>query len=160
MQRPSLSNAIRRPAPSQLEPRKGSNARDAGTRDAGPIGPAAACAAVRSAPGRDRAESRPYTHFAGKDKQTRVVLSIAHELSGLGSTRVVRFSGPLKEGGDGPDTVATGPKDAEVQGCFEPLGAAGAVGNGRGGDSRDVGAAISALPAALRGRRLVRALGQ
>src|SRR6184192_3576597 len=73
MKRPSLSNAIRRPAPSQLEPRKGSNARDAGTRDAGPIGPAAACAAVRSAPGRDRAESRPYTHFAGKDKQTRVV---------------------------------------------------------------------------------------
>src|SRR6266852_2304967 len=87
-------------------------------------------------------------------------LSIAHEVSGLGSTRVVRFSVPKGSGDDGTGTVATGPENAEVQGRFEPLGAAGAVGNGRGGDSGGVGAAISALPAALRGRRAPRAAGQ
>src|SRR6266568_4227157 len=88
------------------------------------------------------------------------LMSIAHELSGLGSTRVVRFSAPKGSGGDGTGTVATGPENAEVQGRCEPLGAAGAVGNGRGGDSGGVGAAISALPAALRGRRATRAAGQ
>src|ERR1700674_3171056 len=36
MERPSFQTRFRRPAPSQLEPREGSNARDAGTRDAGP----------------------------------------------------------------------------------------------------------------------------
>src|SRR5712692_4448892 len=87
-------------------------------------------------------------------------VSIAHEVSGLGSTRVVRFSVPKGSGDDGTGTVATGPENAEVQGRFEPLGAAGAVGNGRGGDSGGVGAAISALPAALRGRRVPRAAGQ
>src|SRR5712691_1172840 len=87
-------------------------------------------------------------------------VSIAHEVSGLGSTRVVRFSVPKGSGDDGTGTVATGPENAEVQGRFEPLGAAGAVGNGRGGDSGGVGAAISALPAALRGRRAPRAAGQ
>src|SRR5260370_33198862 len=87
-------------------------------------------------------------------------MSIAHEVSGLGSTRVVRFSVPKGSGDDGTGTVATGPENAEVQGRFEPLGAAGAVGNGRGGDSGGVGAAISALPAALRGRRAPRAAGQ
>src|SRR5712691_11174320 len=90
----------------------------------------------------------------------RIWLSIAHEVSGLGSTRVVRFSVPKGSGDDGTGTVATGPENAEVQGRFEPLGAAGAVGNGRGGDSGGVGAAISALPAALRGRRAPRAAGQ
>src|SRR5712692_8640405 len=78
-------------------------------------------------------------------------VSIAHEVSGLGSTRVVRFSVPKGSGDDGTGTVATGPENAEVQGRFEPLGAAGAVGNGRGGDSGGVGAAISVLPAVLQG---------
>src|SRR5437588_989738 len=69
MERLSLSNSVRRPAPSQLEPRKGSNARDAGTRDAGPSALPRLRATVRSAPGRDRAESRAYTHLPGKDKR-------------------------------------------------------------------------------------------
>src|SRR6266849_8996221 len=100
--------------------------------------------------------SRPAEHLA----MLGDFLSIAHEVSGLGSTRVVRFSVPKGSGDDGTGTVATGPENAEVQGRFEPLGAAGAVGNGRGGDSGGGGAAISALPAALRGRRAPRAAGQ
>src|SRR6266436_5001671 len=102
----------------------------------------------------------PYIGCDRRGKNPLPLLSIAHEVSGLGSTRVVRFSVPKGSGDDGTGTVATGPENAEVQGRFEPLGAAGAVGNGRGGDSGGVGAAISALPAALRGRRAPRAAGQ
>src|SRR5713226_8949609 len=101
-----------------------------------------------------------FTPWAAGGKRAISTVSIAHEVSGLGSTRVVRFSVPKGSGDDGTGTVATGPENAEVQGRFEPLGAAGAVGNGRGGDSGGVGAAISALPAALRGRRAPRAAGQ
>src|ERR1700726_2997947 len=79
-------------------------------------------------------------------------LSIAHELSGLGSTRVVRFCSPQRSGGDEPGDVATGPQDAEVQGRFEPLGTAGAVGLGSWRASGVLGAPISPLSAALRGR--------
>src|SRR2546429_7954127 len=61
-------------------------------------------------------------------------LSVAHELSGLGSTRVVRFSASGWRRIDEPDDVATGPENAEVSGCFEPLGTAGNIdgGGGRG----------------------------
>src|SRR3984893_4519817 len=74
-------------------------------------------------------------------------MSIAHELSGLGSTRVVRFCSPQRSGGNEPGDVATGPQDAEVQGRFEPLGTAGAVGLGRWRASGVVGAAITPLAA-------------
>jgi len=42
------------------------------------------------------------------------LLSVAHELSGLGSTRVVRFSASGWRRIDEPDDVATGPQDGEV----------------------------------------------
>jgi glucose/arabinose dehydrogenase len=54
-------------------------------------------------------------------------VSRAHELSGLGSTRVVRFSASGWRRIDEPDDVATGPENAEVSGRFEPLGTAGAI---------------------------------
>src|SRR6266571_8166088 len=74
-------------------------------------------------------------------------LSVAHELSGLGSTRVVRFCSPQRSGDDEPGDVATGPQDAEVAGRFEPLGTAGAIGAGGWGASGMLGAPISAIPA-------------
>src|SRR5499427_4622507 len=73
------------------------------------------------------------------------VLSIAHELSGLGSTRVVRFCASGWRRINEPGDVAAGPENAEVSGRFEPLGTAGAAGN--------VGAPVSALPGSVRGRR-------
>ena len=54
-------------------------------------------------------------------------VSLAHELSGLGSTRVVRFSASGWRRSDEPDDVATGPEDAEVSRRFEPVGAQGAI---------------------------------
>ena len=56
-------------------------------------------------------------------------LSQAHELSGLGSTRVVRFSAPARGRINEPNDVATGREDVEVSGCFEPLGTAGTIGD-------------------------------
>src|SRR6516165_4287216 len=47
--------------------------------------------------------------------------------------------------------MATGPQDAEVSGCFEPLGAEGAVGDGGRRAFGMLGAAVPALPSALRG---------
>jgi len=41
-------------------------------------------------------------------------LSVAHELSGLGSTRVVRFSASVRRRINEPDNMATGPQDGEV----------------------------------------------
>jgi len=43
-----------------------------------------------------------------------VKLSVAHELSGLGSTRVVRFSASVRRRINEPDSMATGPQDGEV----------------------------------------------
>src|SRR5205823_1676957 len=51
-------------------------------------------------------------------------LSVADELSGLGSTRVVRFSASGWRRIDEPGDVATGPANAEVSRRFEPLGTA------------------------------------
>lgn len=42
------------------------------------------------------------------------LLSVAHELSGLGSTRVVRFSASVRRRINEPDNMATGPQDGEV----------------------------------------------
>src|SRR5215204_5318892 len=78
-------------------------------------------------------------------------LSRAHELSGLGSTRVVRFSASARRRIDEPDNGGVGPENAEVQGCFEPLGAGRNVDDGRGGSAGDVGTAVPALPRAVRG---------
>src|SRR5436190_22338397 len=76
-------------------------------------------------------------------------LSVAHELSGLGSTRVVRFSASTGRRIDEPDDMATGPQDAEVSRRIEPLGKAGAVDDGSGGAAGNVGATIPALPRAV-----------
>src|SRR5258708_3780905 len=71
----------------------------------------------------------------------------------LGSTRVVRFSASARRLRDEPDDVATGPQNAEVSGCFEPMGAEGTVGIGSRRGFGDVGAAVPALPGPLRGGR-------
>src|SRR5215211_7459162 len=77
------------------------------------------------------------------------ILSLAHELSGLGSTRVVRFSASGWRRIDEPDDVATGPEDAEVSRRFEPVGAQGAISNGGWRAVGVLGTAVPALPAAL-----------
>src|SRR5262249_30538450 len=90
-------------------------------------------------------------------EQTRnghcVILSLAHELSGLGSTRVVRFSASGWRRIDEPGDVATGPENAEVSGRFEPLGAARAIDGGGWGVAGNVGAPVPTLPGAVRGGR-------
>src|SRR6476646_9294715 len=48
-------------------------------------------------------------------------LSLAHELSGLGSTRVVRFHASAGRRINEPDGMATGPQDGEVFRCVEPV---------------------------------------
>src|SRR6516165_4440948 len=68
---------------------------------------------------------------------------VAHELSG--------FMPPAREALDEPDDMATGPQNAEISGCFEPLGAQGAIGDGGWRAVGMLGAAVSAVPAALRG---------
>src|SRR6516165_9426082 len=68
---------------------------------------------------------------------------VAHELSG--------FMPPAREALDEPDDMATGPQNAEISGCFEPLGAQGAIGDGGLRAFGMLGAAVSAVPAALRG---------
>src|ERR1700752_888095 len=81
-------------------------------------------------------------------------VSLAHELSGLGSTRVVRFSASGRRRINEPGDVATGPENAEVSGRIEPLGAARAIDDGGRGVAGNVGAAIPTLPGAVRaGRR-------
>src|SRR5262249_39379189 len=90
-------------------------------------------------------------------EQTRnghcVIMSLAHELSGLGSTRVVRFSASGWRRIDEPGDVATGPENAEVSGRFEPLGAARAIDGGGWGVAGNVGAPVPTLPGAVRGGR-------
>src|SRR5262245_65793452 len=88
-------------------------------------------------------------------------MSVAHELSGLGSTRDVRCSVVLDSRGlrDEADGMATGPENAEVSRCIEPLGAAGAVGDGGRGAAGVLGAPVPALSGALRGGRARRAAG-
>jgi hypothetical protein len=49
------------------------------------------------------------------------LLSVADDMSGLRSTRVVRFWSRSKGDGDGSDGVAAGPQDEEVSGCFGAL---------------------------------------
>src|SRR5260370_34699143 len=80
-------------------------------------------------------DGRAYSGAEWRMQASADRVSIAHEVSGLGSTRVVRFSVPKGSGDDGTGTVATGPENAEVQGRFEPLGAAGGGRHGKGGGS-------------------------
>src|SRR6516162_9420527 len=61
-------------------------------------------------------------------------MSVAHELSGLSSTRVVRFLASVRRRIDEPDDMATGPQDAEVLRCVEPMDGAFGSGSERGGD--------------------------
>jgi len=42
------------------------------------------------------------------------LLSLAHELSGLGSTRVVRFHASAGRRINEPDDMATGPQDGQI----------------------------------------------
>src|SRR5207248_7716802 len=103
-------------------------------------------------------------HLAAPGKQNRYLIysndqvrsrsglsrvSVAHELSGLGSTRVVRFSASGWRRIDEPDDVATGPQDAEVSRRIEPVGEQGAVGYGGSGDSRVLRATVPALSGTL-----------
>ena len=60
--------------------------------------------------------------YAQCRKQVSCPGYVAHELSG--------FIASIEEAIDEPGDMATGPQDAEVSGCFEPLGAQGAVGDG------------------------------
>src|SRR5436190_13577880 len=73
-------------------------------------------------------------------------MSLAHELSGLGSTRVVRFSVSARRRIDEPDDVATGSQDEKIQGCVEPMGEEGTVGIGGervAGDFRSGSSAVT-----------------
>src|SRR6201988_804974 len=81
------------------------------------------------------------------------LMSIAHELSGLGSTRVVRFSASGWRRIDEPGDVATGPENAEVSGRFEPLGTTRAIDDGGRRAFGNVGATVPTLPGAVRGGR-------
>src|SRR5712692_4886469 len=85
------------------------------------------------------------------------LVTVAHELTGLGSTRVVRFCALRRSRDDEPDDVATGPQDAEVSRCFEPLGEQGTVGDGSRGDFGVLGTTVPTLPDALRGGGACRA---
>src|SRR3954463_14765861 len=96
---------------------------------------------------------RILTELQFSNKVGKQPLSVADDLSGLGSTRVVRFCWLQRIWGDEPDSVATGPQDAKVQGCIEPMGAEGPIGAGSGGTSGDVGTNVSAAPATIRGGR-------
>src|SRR5260370_2024573 len=109
--------------------------------------------ARRAVPANSIAGPRTFYCASGSRQPSLGAVSIAHEVSGLGSTRVVRFSVPKGSGDDGTGTVATGPENAEVQGRFEPLGAAGAARDRGGGGARGGGAGNSAAPAAPRGRK-------
>src|SRR5262245_40719949 len=93
-------------------------------------------------------------------------MSVAHELSGLSSTRVVRFLASVRRRIDEPDDMATGPQDAEVLRCVEPMDAQRAFGSGseRGGDDAQLAPAemeqhgqfgsFTSPPVARRGTRL------
>src|SRR6201987_1671717 len=105
-------------------------------------------------PGPRRAESGHYSANASVLHLPRSLVSIAHELSGLGSARVVRFSASGWRRIDEPGDVATRPQNAEVSGRFEPLGAARAIDDGGRGVAGHVGAPVPTLPGAVRaGRR-------
>ena len=89
----------------------------------------------------------------------RLVLSLAHDVSGLGSTRVVRFGLSVGRDRDEPDAVATGTQDADVSECAGALAGTTPVCAGGGGDAGDERAQLPPLPAPLRGRwpgRIVR----
>ena len=86
-------------------------------------------------------------------------LSLAHDVSGLGSTRVVRFGLSVGRDRDEPDDVATGTQDADVSECAGALAGTTPVCAGGGGDAGDERAELPPLPAPLRGRwpgRIVR----
>ncbi len=69
------------------------------------------------------------------------------------STRVVRFSASERRRIDEPGSVATGPKNVEVSGRFEPLGTAGTIDDGSWRVAGRVGTANPARPGPVRGRR-------
>src|SRR5262249_28077878 len=70
---------------------------------------------------------------------------VAPELSGF----LASVGKAIDEQGD----MATGPQDAEVSRCFEPLGAQGAVGDGGRRAFGMLGAAVPAVLSAPRGGR-------
>jgi hypothetical protein len=86
-----------------------------------------------------------------RSQRTSGCMSVAHELSGLGSTRVVRFSASVRRRIDEPDSMATGPQDGEVLRCVEPMEGERTFRAGGGRDLGVLGAAVPSLPQALRG---------
>lgn len=78
-------------------------------------------------------------------------MSLADDVSGLGSTRVVRSGVSMRRRHDDPDEMATGTQDGEVSRCAGALRGEAFVGDGCGGAAGDVGAELPALAPALRG---------
>ena len=76
-------------------------------------------------------------------------LSLAHDLSGLGSTRFVRSGASMGRCLDDPDDVATGAQDGEVLRCAWALRCEASVGARRGGVAGDERAQLSPLPTPL-----------
>src|SRR5229473_3237718 len=82
-------------------------------------------------------------------KSTWVLLSVAHDMSGLGSTRSVRYFGPFGWGWNAPDRSPSGCANDQVPGYFwsvrglgvQPVGSSGAFGSWRA----DISALVSAL---------------
>src|SRR6266508_381271 len=85
--------------------------------------------------------TRLYSPIGSCQQGGEFTLSLAHELSGLGSTRVVRFSVSARRRIDEPDWMATGSQDEKIQGRIEPMGEEGTVGNGGRRAAGDIGAA-------------------
>src|ERR1043166_1082696 len=90
-----------------------------------------------------------YTGFESPLNGQTAALSLAHELSGLGSTRVVRFSASGWRRINEPGDVATGSAHAEVSGRFEPMGTAGTIDGGGGGAFGNVGTPVPTIPGAI-----------
>ena len=86
--------------------------------------------------GRGRDQRHGSLHPASPQLSTQPMargLSLAHDVSGLGSTRVVRFGFSVGRDRDEPDGIATGTQDADILGCAGTLAGTASFGLGGGG---------------------------
>src|SRR4029077_6944073 len=108
--RPSAPRPSIRPVTASFRPAPTTHARL-------PDHPAAKNKARRSHPAElgHTPEGYPFIHESRFNVQkSQVALSLAHELSGLGSTRVVRFHASAGRRINEPDDMATGPQDGQI----------------------------------------------
>ena len=70
--------------------------------------------AAQASPQNDPLHERRYSRALVVGQEQRHMVSLAHELSGLGSTRVVRFHASAGRRINEPDDMATGPQDGQI----------------------------------------------